>query len=77
MNTHAFRNAGIISQDDDTYLISFQVEGNAHNAVLKFYQFLGTNVGQACDLGNTITGFFDNTNFFDFVLCLECSDLLL
>ena len=68
---HAFGYPGIFTHDDDTNGVLFQVEGNAHHAVGKLDQFLGFDVRQAGDPGDTIACLQYGTNICNTIFRLE------
>lgn len=63
-----FLNISIVTQNDDTDVVSFQVKGHTSNTGLKFNHFTGLDLSQTKDSCNTITNGNNGTVFSDVVL---------
>ena len=68
---HAFGNLGVLAHDDDADAVFFQVEGNAHHAVGKLHQFLGSDIGQSGGTRNPIARFQHRADIGNLDLRLE------
>ena len=61
-NQIAFFDFGVLTQDDDTDAVLFQVEDDAHGAVGEFDQLAGQGIRQALDAGDAIAHFGDGAH---------------
>ena len=61
----------IVTEDDDTDIISFQVEGHTSNSGSELDHFSGLHLVKSDHSSNTVTDADDRTEFFDVVLQLD------
>jgi hypothetical protein len=64
----AFLNFTIVTENDDTDVVGFQVERHTSDARGKLHHFTGLDLLEAEHTGNTVTNRNDSTVFFDVVL---------
>ena len=58
----------IVTQDDNTDIISLQVESHAFNSRLELHHLASLHLGETKDPSNTITDRDDRAEFFKIVL---------
>jgi hypothetical protein len=58
----------IVTEDDNTNIISFQVEGHTLDAGAKLDHLTGLNLGETENTGNTITDGDNSTELLQIVL---------
>ena len=58
----------IVTQDDNTDVVGFQVKRHTSNSTGEFHHFSGLDLGETEDSGNTVTNWDDSTEFLDVVL---------
>ena len=58
----------IVTKDDNTNIISFQVEGHTLDAGAELHHLTSLNLGETENTGNTITNGDHSTEFFQIVL---------
>ena len=63
----------IVSEDDDTDIISFQVQSHTSNSRSELNHLTCLNFIQSNDSGNTVTDANDCTEFFYIILNLDLS----
>ena len=64
----AFLNFSIVTQDDNTDVVSLQVKSHALNSRLEFDHLTSLHLGETEDSGDTITNRDDGTEFFKIIL---------
>lgn len=64
------REIPIISEDDDTDIIGFQIEGHSSNAGPKLHHLTGLDLVESNNSGNTITDANHSSELLDIVLNL-------
>lgn len=62
-----FSDFSIVTQDDDTDVIGFQVQGHTSDSGGELDQFSGLDLGQSENSGNTVSDGDDGTGFFDVI----------
>lgn len=61
-------NLPIVTQDDNTDVVSLEVEGHALNARLELNHLSGLDLGESEDTGNTITNGDDGSELLEVIL---------
>jgi len=61
----------IITKDDNTNIISFQVQGHTLNSTAELYHLTSLDFGETENSGNTITDWNNSTEFFQIVLYIK------
>ena len=69
----AFFDRQVVTQNDDTDRVFFEVEGESDRAVGEFDHFTGHDARQAVNAGDTVADFQHGTDFADVDLAVECS----
>src|SRR5690606_22684311 len=71
----AFVDVAVFTQNDDTDVIGFQVEGDTRRATAEFYQFGGADVVAAPTTRHTVADLFHLPYLYGFVLPLTAANL--
>ena len=77
LNSVAFFNATVITEDNDTNIVAFQVQRHTFDAAVKFDHLTGLDIVEAVDAGNTVANGEDLTDVRDFSLDAKILDLRL
>ena len=77
LNCVALFNAAVITKDNNTNIICFEVQGHALNAARKLDHLAGADIVQAVDTGDTITNGQNLSNVGNFSFFTEALNLLL
>src|SRR5690606_16670555 len=73
----AFLDRAVVTEDNDTDVVAFEVQRHAADAAGEFHHLAGLDVVQTVDTGDTVTHREDATDFGHFDLLAEVLDLLL
>lgn len=71
----SFLNFSIVSEHDNTNVVSLEVKGHTLNSRVEFYHLSGLNFGQTENSGNTITDGDDSSEFFQVVDLVDLGNL--
>ena len=58
----------IVTQDHNTHIVGFEVQGHASHTLAELHHFSGLHLGQTEHSGDTVSDWNDCSEFFDIIL---------